>query len=363
LHLKDILFDNNSATGSSYGGAVYVDASDDKIAVENCTFTNNSAEQGGAILSYSPILITGSMIKDNTASNYGGGIFFGPNATAYIYNTTIESNTANTGGMGVGGGVYNNGALITFEACTVLHNVSTNGSGGGIYVCSSADHPRTTLKRSIIKDNISGIDGGGAYTEGNLYIERCLISGNTAEANGGGIYYFNSGSGEVTNSVFIGNKAAANGGGLVYDYGAVNDNWLHIYNCTFVTNEAVNYGSAMFIPHSDEMQVVNCIFRNNMNVVGGATVLMRELWVDNSPPLALEDSNYQPGALHTLYVTPNTGCTTEVPVFVSYPSNLRLANSCPTTIKTGGNDDTQFLVPDYAGNLRISPNSMGAYRQ
>ena len=78
--LKDIRFENGNATGQyaygvNNGGAIYWTGSNGKIT-DNCQFTDNYAEYGGAVFvdhSGKNNTINGSVFKDNTAKYNGGG--------------------------------------------------------------------------------------------------------------------------------------------------------------------------------------------------------------------------------------------------------------------------------------------------
>jgi len=100
-----------------------------------------------------------------------------------------------TGGnhAGNGGGVRLRGnAVVTIYEANVHDNTATNG--GGIAVeATAAGVPNLIMvgnqAAAIVRDNIATLDGGGLYcANASLYCDRyCLIAGNTAGANGGGV--------------------------------------------------------------------------------------------------------------------------------------------------------------------------------
>lgn len=91
-------------------------------------------------------------------------------------------------------------------------------------------------------------EGGGIYNDhGTLMLTNCVLSGNTADDSGGGIFNngFTSGSASttVTGCTFSGNTAV-NGGGL-YNYGDTGTATMNISNSTFAGNTATGQGGAM----------------------------------------------------------------------------------------------------------------------
>lgn len=110
-----------------------------------------------------------------------------------------------TGGQwtGVGGGVYNDGALV-MTGISVISNTATS-NGGGIY-----NRGNLTMTSSTIMDNTSAVWGGGMYNiNSNPSLTDITFSGNSAPSGGG---MFNDGSSSPTLSAvtFSGN----NGGGM-----------------------------------------------------------------------------------------------------------------------------------------------------
>jgi hypothetical protein len=105
-----------------------------------------------------------------------------------------------------------------------------NGSvlGGGIYI--SGQHI-VTLNNCVIKDN-QAARGGGIYNDGQLTMNGCTVSGNSATDNGGGIY--NSGEMWLTNCTISGNSASNGGGGINNYMGAE----MNLSYATIANNQA-----------------------------------------------------------------------------------------------------------------------------
>lgn len=116
-----------------------------------------------------------------------------------------------TGGNGVGGALSGNGGAlsnsgnITLERCTLSGNSAAN-PGGAVHNSSSL-----TLTQCTLSGNQSGDAGGAIATIGTsvVNVTHCTIAGNTATNLGGGIMV-SGGAVTLTNSIISGN-AAANG--------------------------------------------------------------------------------------------------------------------------------------------------------
>ncbi len=80
-----------------------------------CVVGSNEAESGGGVYvdSFSDLAITGSTIRDNTASINGGGIYS-------VGQTTL-------------GGIWEISRFIQGDPVTISGNTAPNNGGGGIY--------------------------------------------------------------------------------------------------------------------------------------------------------------------------------------------------------------------------------------
>lgn len=117
---------------------------------------------------------------------------------------TITGNRNDTSGYG-GGGVCADSGDLTIDHCRITDNTAANGSGGGVSMGSkhggTVENASLTIKDSVISDNTSTAQGGGVYaavTDGSVSITGSTLSGNSATAQGGGISVSTSGSTDVT---------------------------------------------------------------------------------------------------------------------------------------------------------------------
>ena len=115
--------------------------------------------------------------------------------------------------------------------------------GGGIYIGSTHI---VILNDCVIKDN-EAEQGGGIYNCGQLYMNRCAVSGNSAVYGGGGIYntpgwYTGSGKMWLTNCTISGNQVTEfdfSGGGGIYNHNGI----MELLNCTIAYNSTSSFSS------------------------------------------------------------------------------------------------------------------------
>ena len=213
---------NNSAgfLATSYGGGIYnagtMTLTDSTIASNNSTFCDLSS-YGGGIYNTGTVTITDCTVTSNSAgsngNSYGGGIY--NTGTVTITNSTVTSNSAGSNGNSYGGGIYNTGT-VTITNSTVTNNSAWSffypSYGGGLYSCGTM-----AIVNSTIANNSVNAGGGGVDNQGGVMsLVDCQISGNTA-GSGGGIR--NSGTLAVSSSYIIGNQVQAAGGGISVESG------------------------------------------------------------------------------------------------------------------------------------------------
>ena len=215
------------------GGGVYV------YLAENAEFVNgdingNTAENGGGIAVYrvskkGSVLTENMTIRNNTAKEYGGGLYVDYPVELNISNTAIEKNSAKNGG-----GIYLSSAasLNIDENSTVSENTAQN-NGGGISFNASSSMDGSTLKVNVgkINGNTSGNNGGGVYfTEStpklrhSVVLTNAEINDNTCKLHGGGLYLFNKTDVSITGTHVDRNTAARYGGGIYISGGQTGDN-------------------------------------------------------------------------------------------------------------------------------------------
>lgn len=151
LTLKDSILSGNSAhtpSGLAYGGA----ASGTQVKAKYSTFTNNEASSGdigsshgGALRSATSILIVASTLDHNKADVGGAvSVITDSSGTAGILQSTLSSNTANTG---LGGAITSN-VDIEIDNSTIAFNDGPINSTA-VWIANGS----VTLNSTIIADN------------------------------------------------------------------------------------------------------------------------------------------------------------------------------------------------------------------
>ncbi len=119
LNLYRLHFTGNTVSGS--GGAIAL--MEGRFRVYDCTFSDNSAVNGGAIWGDdSNARVFNTTFSGNTASQNGGACYF-PNFTVVIFNSTFAGNSAGN----FGGGVYNNAFGIAMDNTILVGNTAPEG--------------------------------------------------------------------------------------------------------------------------------------------------------------------------------------------------------------------------------------------
>ncbi len=210
----------------------YFHSGEDANSIVNGLTVTGGGGCYGAIHCYlnSSPTIRNCIVTNNSMSGSGGGFYCGYNSNPIITNCIISSNTFVA--TGYGGGIYCYGSSPIITNCVITNNsaVGPGRHGGGI--CCWGDQ----------------------YASGNALVANCIISGNSADHRGGGLYAYWS-SPIFVNCTVIGNKALEGGG--VGSFG-------RDYIPELVANPTL----------------INCVLRNNRAPLGpeGALINTIRVW-------------------------------------------------------------------------------------
>jgi len=230
LLVEDCNFTGNSTQGStseSAGGAIQTVRGN--ITLRRCTFTGNSAVYAGGALHIADTdaryCIEDCAFSDNTA-NFGGAVWWTSAAEGDVFDSTFDANTAAIDG----GAVYHNSAPATYTRCVFTHN-KTEGpnadDAGAVYV-----HGETT-------------------NEVELY--SCLLAHNTAASNGGALVFDTGPDSKLYNCTVADNTAlganSAVGGGAAFTLG--NGATPFFRNCIVRGNAPDQFAGPTNLQHSN----------------------------------------------------------------------------------------------------------------
>jgi predicted outer membrane repeat protein len=197
--VTDITFDTCSnlpagAPGTD-GGAVRVTAGE--VHFDRCVFTNNSAvNTGGALFigTQGVVRLKGiggidpdaggqpTQFRRNTASSDGGAIY--NSGTLHLDLTYFEHNESTNGS---GGAVASNGVVYGGGAWFFDNKAHLNG--GGLYVSTASTTDSELVGASVrFTSNLARTGAEIAILDGNLKLKDCVLEGNKATDNGGGVY-------------------------------------------------------------------------------------------------------------------------------------------------------------------------------
>lgn len=185
-----------------------VDTLSDNGGLTACTNAANDCSLRGAItrsaniidtvISFDPIvfafpqtitLTNGELvinIQGTLTINGSNGVRISGNNTSRVFNiffvstATLQGLTITAGTGVLGGGIYTEGNL-TINNCTISGNNSSQ-AGGGIY----QDNNTLTVTNSTISGNTSDL-GGGVYSNNSPSFQNVTVTNNSAFSSGGGI--------------------------------------------------------------------------------------------------------------------------------------------------------------------------------
>ena len=203
--LRDCTFDGNSAVHD--GGALYLAGK-----AFDCTFTNNTAGDSAGAVYLAGGTLEGSTLTDNTA-RYAGGAVDTSSSGGTLSACTIQGNSA-----AGPGGVRANNALI--RNCFIIDNESTENDTGGMSAY------RSSVYACTIGNNHS-VRGRGGLDADECLVSGCVIEHNTAAEEGGGI----TARASTITSCTVRNNSAASGAGI-----QCWDDETRIYESVFTDN-------------------------------------------------------------------------------------------------------------------------------
>ncbi len=242
--LIDVTLDGNATASSpGNGGGVHITGPGDLMISGGLVTNNTASAEGGGLWNGSGLMVIDSVqIMNNTASgapaDQGGGGIFNAGGTVEIRNQPLISGNVADGLTGSGGGILNDmGGNLTVVNSTISGNTSVR-AGGGIEDNSGAGTTFTLIDVTLDGNATASSpgNGGGVHITGpgDLMISGGLVTNNTANAEGGGLW---NGSGlmvidsvQIMNNTASGAMANQGGGGIFNAGGTIEINASAIAN-------------------------------------------------------------------------------------------------------------------------------------
>jgi len=197
-----------------------------------------------------------------------------------ITNETIDDliNNTNDTGIIIDGEGKNSFFNVLGSSCVTLGNLTlvngySNGDGGAIKNKGDLLISTTFIRNSTCKsDRFAERDsnGGAIYNNGVLKMDYVTCEGNNAPGYSRGGSIFNTGTMNISNSVFLNNTGTSGGGAI---YSSTTQRESEVYNCFFAYNKAGSEsgesGGAIY-NENNRLNVVLSTFVNNTGDNGGA---------------------------------------------------------------------------------------------
>lgn len=237
VEIRDLTITNGKSLSRNNGGGIY---NLGNMSIQNCVVSNSNNQiqsgYGGGIYNNNIMTIEDSTITNNTSKYYGGGIY--NYATMEIIHSTISYNSVvstDQNNYSYGGGIFNDGELKVVDS--IIENNSSlkpsnlNGAGNaaGMYTEGHA-----FVRNCVIRGNIAHDNCGGIENDVFLTIENCSIHDNIAQNGQGGGVYNDYGILNIIDSTIKDNIAQnSNGGG-------VSNNWIMTIKDSCIRDNSVN---------------------------------------------------------------------------------------------------------------------------
>lgn len=238
----------NVADGTlSYGGGLAISGMGttavsllQNVFISNTAGISPAGGFGGAItVMNGEAAMENNQITGNSAAESGGALYLS-GSSANCCQVTSRADRFQTNHAGQGGGLYNNGQLISISDGIVISNTAVT-HGGGFLIGAGG---MFSLTNSSAVANIAGNDGGAIYSSGSISLTNATLSGNQAAGQGGAIANFDTTF--LLNTTIAGNESPS-GAGLM------NASLVIVQNSLIAENEGDNcLGSLFSLGHNLE---------------------------------------------------------------------------------------------------------------
>ena len=300
LYLSDSEFKENSAIDSGGAIKLIAAQVMCKFFIDNCTFIKNYAQNGGVIYieivgqSQTVHSIANSKFSSNNARKNGGAVLIIRKKLPAIYvhfvcinNVTFDNNMAENGGALYMNEMY----YITFINCSLSnngHHASNISKGGAVAI---QDVFSISIKTTKFSKNIANIGGalwissrfsssvnitnssfygnsavkcGGSLYAAGLKVQISLANFSENESKFGGAQYINNTQMNISSGIYINNKACA--GGAIYSL----QSYIYIGNIHLTKNKAFSTNINSYLSRMKGITVLNYNCHSESSGKGGA---------------------------------------------------------------------------------------------
>jgi predicted outer membrane repeat protein len=173
----------NGNITNRYGGGLFNWGYESSSIVQNTVFTNNYAEDGGAVFCFKDVLSYFENVRfENNKALIGGAASFRFGSSCELNNCTFSNNTATSraGAMAI-----NYGSNVILNHSTFTKN-STDGNGGAIWVDDQASQyggTKPLITDCVFSNNKAQFYGGAIenYNIATSLIQSCSFQNNEAK--------------------------------------------------------------------------------------------------------------------------------------------------------------------------------------
>ena len=244
IHIANCVFSD------ARGGAATLDGSTGNVNFSNCTFQNNFAPYGGALMLYGSgysvgsVSVTSCTFQMNSGVWGGAVVMSGSIDIVIVTNSTFLDNSASFGGA-VNSDEFEGNVRIT--ECIFLNNTAFDGGAVRLHLLAGS----VSITNCKFENNIASSRCGAVMMRTiltvNLYITKCAFQNNTADY----------------------------GGAVMLD--GVSSGNVNIESCTFQNNSAIHGGAVMLYGSRCNVSIIYCKFQNNHASLDGGAVVMYKL--------------------------------------------------------------------------------------
>lgn len=392
--IRNCTFEQNFAT--EFGGAIgQGNNSSAPLVLDNCIFQNNRAFEGLAVhLTLASFEVNNCTFKNNTNENgNAGGLYLLNPRGGKVKNSVFKENVTNmVGGMIAWNQASANLGNVFIEVldCTFENNVSLfdgfDQGGGGLIFVTGADNSRHVAKRCSFIGNTSNANGGAMCLQFNttsenasMLIDSCYFFQNITKNNGSAVYTAIMGKTvdlELSRCEFIQNTTELYSSAVDFwgTNGATGD--ALIDNCIFENNTS-GYSGALEMGNghnggaSVDFTLTNSTFKNNQAMEGGAAgfwsnqssvtnVAIENCWWENNAAsskggaiLFSPGNNFNATVLRSTFLNNQSPDGGAIESFVGAPLPANASVTIENSLIAGHTSTNAAISAEYLPNLHL----------